>query len=105
MLKREDLEPSTGIETDDIVTIVPREFTTNPQTKSLRHLFSGEPAANQLGPRGVRSSLINDHGLRLATYFWPADGKPKGVLLFVHGHGAYMLEEMLISEVRNYRAF
>ncbi|KAK9846479.1 hypothetical protein WJX81_004951 [Elliptochloris bilobata] len=39
-------------------------------------------------------SSVNARGLRLACYYWPAS-KPQGVVLFVHGHGAYLLHELL----------
>jgi hypothetical protein len=101
MLKREDLDPcSSSCVSGKQLSIVPPGFLANPQTSNLRHLFDGEPAERQLGPRGVRSTLVNDQGLLLTSYFWPADGEAKGVVLFVHGHGAYMLEEVLISKVR-----
>lgn len=56
-------------------------------------LFANEPIANQLGPRGKRSSLVNAQGLKLASYFWPAaTDKPRAVLQLVHGNGAYLME-------------
>lgn len=82
-----------------ITTIVPPEFLENPHTRHQPHLFEGEPAENQLGPHGKRSNLINRQGLRLTSYFWPAVGEAKGVLLYVHGHAAYLMEQLLLSKV------
>jgi hypothetical protein len=84
--------------TSQIVTVVPPEFLENPNTRRQPHLFNEEPAENQLGPHGRRSNLINRQGLRLTTYFWPAIGEAKGVVLFVHGHAAYLMEQLLLSK-------
>lgn len=87
-----------------VVSVVPPEFLENPQTRNQPHLFKNEPAENQLGPRGRRSNLINRQGLRLATYFWPAVGEAKGVVLCVHGHAGYLMEQLLNSEVTRQRS-
>ncbi|GAB4822633.1 hypothetical protein N2152v2_009679 [Parachlorella kessleri] len=47
-----------------------------------------------LGEHGVEKELVNKQGLKLATYYWPAE-HAKAVLIFVHGHGAHLLFEML----------
>lgn len=33
-------------------------------------LYVNEPLSNQMGPVGVRSSMVNAQGLKLATYWW-----------------------------------
>lgn len=48
-----------------------------------------------LGPRGVQRTMVNKQGLKLQSYFYPAEGTAKCVLQFVHGHGAYFLFELL----------
>lgn len=50
-----------------------------------------------LGPRGKECYMVNSQGLRLKTYFWPAE-KPKATIVFVHGHGAHLQFEVLRSE-------
>ena len=64
---------------------------------SLPNLFCNEPLENQLGPHGWCSSFTNEkQGLRLASYFWPSlvepATRPRGVVVLLHGHGAYLLE-------------
>ena len=51
-----------------------------------------------LGPAGVQATMVNKQGLKLKTYSWPAKD-PKCVLLFVHGHGAYLHFEVLRGTV------
>eukprot|EP00884_Botryococcus_braunii_P002740 jgi/Botrbrau1/12467/Bobra.0169s0014.1 len=90
---------SSAIAPAEIITVVPPEFLENPGTRHQRHLFEGEPAENQLGRTGKRSNLINRQGLRLSSYFWPATGEAKGVVLVVHGHAAYLMEQVLSAKV------
>jgi acylglycerol lipase len=47
-----------------------------------------------LGPRGAQSTMVNRKGLRLKALFWPAQDA-KAVLVFVHGHGAHLMFELL----------
>lgn len=69
----------------------------------VRHasLYSEDTRHHQLGPRGVESMFVNRQGLKLATYFWPADnpGTTKAVVLGVHGHGAHLQNEYLKRQV------
>lgn len=54
-----------------------------------------EVAAEQfLGPAGQHRVMKNKDGLALQTYFWPA-ADAKAVVLFVHGHGAHLMFEIL----------
>ncbi|KAL6774311.1 hypothetical protein ACKKBG_A24505 [Auxenochlorella protothecoides x Auxenochlorella symbiontica] len=53
--------------------------------------------ATYLGPHGAERDLVNAQGLRLKTFYWPAD-QARSVLLFVHGHGAHGLFELLQIE-------
>jgi len=56
-------------------------------------LYVNEPLSNQMGPVGVRSSMVNAQGLKLATYWWPATtDKPRAVIQLCHGNGAYLME-------------
>ena len=57
-----------------------------------------EPA-QYLGPRGVHRVMENKDGLHLQSYFWPA-AEAKAVVLFVHGHGAHLMFEILTQTVR-----
>jgi alpha-beta hydrolase superfamily lysophospholipase len=43
--------------------------------------------------------MKNKDGLALQTYFWPA-ADAKAVVLFVHGHGAHLMFEILRQTVR-----
>ena len=52
-----------------------------------------------LGPLGVLRQRRNRDGLRLHSYFWPA-ADAKAVVVFVHGHGAHILFELLRQTVR-----
>ena len=64
-------------------------------------LYSTNSRHDQLGPQGVESMFVNQQGLKIATYFWPAD-KPsstKAVVLGVHGHGAHLQNEYLKRQV------
>ncbi|CAL5219173.1 g957 [Coccomyxa viridis] len=79
------------IEKQPVDTIVPDYFS---KTRR-RTLFKNEPKERQLGPHGSSSSFLNSQGLRIASYYWPADGKVKAVVVFVHGHGAYLMHELL----------
>lgn len=40
-----------------------------------------------LGPLGSREEFVNSQDTRLASYFFPAEGKAKAVIVLVHGHG------------------
>ena len=40
-----------------------------------------------LGPAGSRKEFTNAKGLKLASYLFPAQGSPKGLVILVHGHG------------------
>ena len=51
-----------------------------------------------LGPRGVHRVMENKDGLHLQSYFWPA-AEAKAVVLFVHGHGAHLMFEILNQTV------
>ncbi|CAK0746028.1 hypothetical protein CVIRNUC_001662 [Coccomyxa viridis] len=79
------------IEKQPIDTIVPDYI----KHTRRRTLFSNEPKERQLGPHGSSSSFVNAQGLRIASYYWPTPGKAKAVVLFVHGHGAYLMHELL----------
>lgn len=50
-----------------------------------------DPAAF-LGPRGSMGGFTNKQGYHIATYYWPVPD-PKGVILLVHGQGAYLVFE------------
>ena len=83
------LDPLVEVATD---SSKPKSFA----SCSLPSLFSSS-LNNQLGRHGWCSSLVNDkHGLRLASYFWPSlvqpATRPRGVVVLLHGHGAYLLE-------------
>lgn len=64
-----------------------------------RTCYDDVPASHYLGRAGVQERMINKQGLSLNTYYWPAR-RPKAVLLFVHGHGAHLMFELLKVEVR-----
>ena len=51
-----------------------------------------------LGPRGVHREMTNKDGLRLQSYWWPAE-QPKAAVLFCHGHGAHLMFEVLKQTV------
>ena len=61
-------------------------------------LLQAEPA-QYLGPHGVHRVMENKDGLHLQSYFWPA-ADAKAVVLFVHGHGAHLMFEILKQTVR-----
>lgn len=54
---------------------------------------SVDPSYN-LGAHGSSSTMTNSQGLKLKTYFWPAQNA-KCVLIFVHGHGSHLQFELL----------
>ncbi|CAG9464805.1 unnamed protein product [Pedinophyceae sp. YPF-701] len=66
------------------------------QEQLLQSLNASEfaPSKQSLGPHGRQKYVYNKQGLRLATYWWPAQ-KPKGTVLIVHGHGSYVDYEYL----------
>jgi alpha-beta hydrolase superfamily lysophospholipase len=53
-----------------------------------------------LGSRGQHRVMVNKDGLRLQSYFWPAEDA-KAVIIFVHGHGAHLMFEILKQTVRD----
>lgn len=62
-------------------------------------LYGDEPLSNQMGPRGKVTTFVNAQGLRLASYYWPAE-QPRAVLQHNHGNGSYVME-LLKSQVRS----
>ncbi|GMH39286.1 hypothetical protein BSKO_07184 [Bryopsis sp. KO-2023] len=46
------------------------------------------PTDAQLGPSGFLRYRENKQGLKLGTYFWPAE-KPRGLIFLIHGHGIH----------------
>lgn len=64
-------------------------------------LYSANSRHDQLGPQGIESMFVNQQGLKIATYFWPADNpsSTKAVVLGVHGHGAHLQNEYLKRQV------
>lgn len=85
-------------------SVVPPQVTAAGAAFGATHLFTGQPAAAALGPRGSARPFYPAGapgvGLRLASYFWPA-ADAQGVVLFVHGHGSYLMHEVLAIEVGN----
>lgn len=59
-----------------------------------------EPDDACLGEKGWVKYVENKQGLTLCRYFWPAEGKPKAVVLLVHGHACYAQFEFLNIAVR-----
>ncbi|KAL4858716.1 Protein Hikeshi [Chlorella vulgaris] len=57
-------------------------------------VYDEVPAEQFLGPAGQHRVMKNKDGLALQTYFWPA-ADAKAVVLFVHGHGAHLMFEIL----------
>ena len=50
-------------------------------------LYRDLPVDTALGPNGSREVFINNKELKLASYFFPAKGQAKAVVILVHGHG------------------
>ncbi|BDA41799.1 Monoglyceride lipase [Coccomyxa sp. Obi] len=84
-------ETATVVDQPAVDTIVPEYF----DSKRRPSLFSHEPKSEALGASGCQSSFVNAQGLRIASYYWPASAAAKAVMLFVHGHGAYLMHELL----------
>lgn len=59
-----------------------------------RTCYDDAEPAQYLGPLGVHRVMENKDGLHLQSYFWPA-ADAKAVVLFVHGHGAHLMFEIL----------
>jgi len=78
-------------------SIVPIQFNVR---KTRESLFEQIPKEDQLGELGQCSSFLNKQNLRIASYFWPSAAKKiKAVVLFVHGHGSYLMHDILNVEV------
>ncbi|KAK9908837.1 hypothetical protein WJX75_003567 [Coccomyxa subellipsoidea] len=84
-------ETATVVDESPIETVVPAYF----DSKRRPSLFSQEPKSEALGASGFQDSFVNAQGLRIASYYWPAQKSARAVMLFVHGHGAYLMHELL----------
>ncbi|KAI8465248.1 MAG: Alpha/Beta hydrolase protein [Monoraphidium minutum] len=57
-------------------------------------LDAQQPREEWAGPRGSVAYLKNAQGYEIASYYWPASTpNPKGVVVLVHGQGAYLVFE------------
>jgi hypothetical protein len=54
-----------------------------------------------LGPRGSLEYFDSAAGQHLASYYWPAEGEAKAVILLVHGASVYAVYDYLRLEVRS----
>ena len=56
-----------------------------------------------MGRNGSRGVFMNKQHLKLATYFFPAEGKARALALMVHGHGCSFFHEYGHSQARCWR--
>lgn len=74
-------------------TAVPLKYFAPFRLGSLWYLLAGDTLykdiaiESTLGPAGSRKEFTNAKGLKLASYIFPAQGHPKGLVILVHGHG------------------
>lgn len=77
----------------------PAEMASNapvvPEWYSGDTLYKDIAIESTLGPAGSRKEFTNAKGLKLASYIFPAQGHPKGLVILVHGHGCTLLHEYL----------
>jgi hypothetical protein len=64
---------------------------TTGQSEEAKAFLGAQPLEDFMGPRGTLRYVINDRGISLACYFWPAEGEgaPKGIIQVTHGHGRW----------------
>lgn len=62
-----------------------------PQHAVGESLYQGVSTQDTLGPKGSREQFINAKGTKLASYKFPADSTPKGLVILVHGHGCRLV--------------
>lgn len=90
--------PSGGVEPKAPISLPP---TQEPSPEEVgpggvpRTVYDTVDPSVYMGPRGHQKDLVNRKGLKLRSYFWPAEKDAKAVLLFVHGHGAHLHFELL----------
>lgn len=59
-----------------------------------REVLDAQPSREFLGPDGSIAFFKNAEGQEIASYYWPSRTKtPKGIIVIVHGQGAYLVYE------------